>query len=57
MWKITLHILLQNNHHCREKHDCYISLRKIQARAIVPNLFYLHTPDCAAFSEKRIPVA
>jgi len=29
--------LLQNNDHCREKQDYYISLHKIQSRAMVLN--------------------
>jgi len=33
MWKKLL--VLQNNNHCREKHDCYTSLQKIQARPMV----------------------
>ena len=53
MWKITLRFLLQNNNNCREKHDCCISLHKIQTRAMIPNLFYMRTPDYAAFNEKR----
>jgi len=36
MWKILLRVLLQNNNHCREKDCRYISLQKIQARAMVP---------------------
>jgi len=57
MSKITLCILLQNNNHCWERHDCYIGLNKIHARATVPNLFYLWAPDCAAFNEKKTPMA
>jgi len=48
MWKNTLLIFLQNNNHCREKHDCYISLHKING--------YQPFPTCglptAAFNEK-----
>jgi len=52
MWKITLRFLIQNNNNCREKHDCCISLHKIQTRAMIPNLFHMRTPDNAAFNEK-----
>jgi len=39
MCKILLRDLLQNNNHCREKHDCFISLQKIQAGAMLPKHF------------------
>jgi len=39
MWKILLHVLLQTNNHCREKHGWHISLHKIQAKAMVPKHF------------------
>jgi len=29
----------KTNNHCREKHDCYINLQKIQAGVIVPKYF------------------
>jgi len=34
-----LRVLLQNNKHCSEKHGWYISLQKVQARAMVPKQF------------------
>ena len=46
MWKILLRVLLQSNDYCREKHGWYISLQKLQVRAMVPN-----TPECC-FKEK-----
>ena len=39
MENIVICVLLQSNNHCREKHGWYISLQKIQARAMVPKNF------------------
>jgi len=41
-----LRVLLPNNNHCREKHGCFISLLKIQTRAMVPTLFLPAAPGC-----------
>jgi len=48
MWKNRSCILLQNNNHYREKHNCNISLLKIQARAMFPNVF-LHAAEMNGF--------
>jgi len=53
MWKILLRVLLQNNNHCSEKHDWYISLQKIQARAMVPKQFLTAYSRMLHLEEKK----
>jgi len=47
MWKMLLRVLLQNNHHCREKHGWYINIKKFKLEQWFPNISYLH------FEEKQ----
>jgi len=54
MWKNMLRVLLQNNNHCLEKHDCYICLHKIQVREIVPNLSCLRTAEYCIQKKKNV---
>jgi len=54
MWKILLRALLQNNNHCREKYGWYISLQKIQARAMVSKHFLKAYSRMFHLKKKRI---
>jgi len=47
MWKMLLRVLLQNNHHCREKHGWYINFKKFKLEQRFPSISYLH------FKEKK----